>query len=271
MGPKILTLFTTWNVSMESSYVYNNTINILSSFLPEINLVVFLPEEDIEFFDVPSGWTVLPISRVDCGDTPVLKNMFFDVYEKFESTFYGYLNADILLDRGIIETLHAVKAYMFIKGKKQVLISGKRIDLYLDKIKRKYISTQKDVEYLSQVGTIAYGYAEDFFITTKTYPWRYIPDLVIGRPKYDNYLVYMSRQRSVPVIDASMTILALHQRTQKRIKIKDECNERILKKAKKYNFKFIQRGNLECATYETRYNRDGKIYIYRRGQFTTKC
>ena len=204
-------------------------------------------------------------------ERPVLKSMFLDAYKKFDSTFYGYVNADILFNKGIIDTLRTIRSSRFFKGKKRILISGRRVDLELEKLGVKEISTPQEVEDLVHKGSLSYGYAEDFFITTATYPWEFIPDLVIGRPKYDNFFVYMSRLHNVLVIDASWTVIALHQRTKKRKKSKDECNEAILKKAKKYNMRFIRRGNLECAMLETRYDREGNVKLIRRGQFTTVC
>ena len=39
-------------------------------------------------------------------------------------------------------------------------------------------------------------------------------DVVIGRPAYDNYFVAMARYNNMSVVDASRTILALHQTGQ---------------------------------------------------------
>ena len=267
----ILTIFTTWDARMESEYVYNNTVKVLASLLPEIQLVIFLPEEKIASYNVPEGWHVLPISLKNCGGPPVLKNMFFDVYDLFDSTFYGYVNADILFNRGLVDTLYTLRKSQVYKSTKQVLISGKRVDLMMERYKLRHISSANEVDGLVRKGAIAHGYAEDFFITTRQFPWQHIPDLVIGRPKYDNFLLYMARLHNVPVVDVSMTVVALHQRTSKRKKSKDECNERILKKAKKYHKKYIKWGNLECATFETRYDRSGNISVFRRGQFSMIC
>ena len=268
---KLLTLFTTWNASMESSYVYNNTINVLSTLIPDIQSVLFLPKEDMAFYDPPKGWDVLPISAFACGGAPVLKNMFLDAYKKFNSTFYGYVNADILFNKGIIDTLRTIRSSTIFNAKKPILISGRRFDIQLEKLGIKHISTPEEVEKLYPRGSLQFGFAEDVFITKSTYPWQFMLDLVIGRPKYDNYLVYTSRIHKVLVIDASSTVIALHQRTKKRKKSKQECNEEILKKAKKYSMRTIRRGALECANVETRYDRQGNVKLIRRGKLTFFC
>ncbi|KAK3599737.1 hypothetical protein CHS0354_037210, partial [Potamilus streckersoni] len=57
------------------------------------------------------------------------------------------------------------------------------------------------------------AYAEDYFITSTSYPWKDIPDIVIGRRAYDNWLVLNARTMMHRVLDATETILAVHQTT----------------------------------------------------------
>jgi len=55
-------------------------------------------------------------------------------------------------------------------------------------------------------------FAIDYFVTTRDgYPWADIPDFVIGRPAYDNWLVTNALLRDLAVVDATETILAIHQ------------------------------------------------------------
>ena len=55
-------------------------------------------------------------------------------------------------------------------------------------------------------------YAEDYFITNQLgLPWSQIPDFVVGRNGYDNWLVAKTIDWNLTVIDASRTLLALHQ------------------------------------------------------------
>ena len=41
--------------------------------------------------------------------------------------------------------------------------------------------------------------------------WKKIPDFIIGRPGYDNWLIWSIRRRLLPVIDASHDIKVIHQ------------------------------------------------------------
>ena len=269
-GPPLLTLFTTWKPGMESSAVYNNTVNMWSKLQPRVKLVFFGNKSDISAHAKSIGWSVLPVTETKCNGTPVLSRMFKDVYKKYNTPFYGFANGDILFDNGLIDTLQATKGWSYYNQNKTVLLSGRRIDMYLDTIKN-FDLLYKDVAAFSLSGAISYGYAADFFITTKYFPWDKIPDFVVGRPQYDNYLLYMSRQYFVYTIDATMSVVALHQRTKAREKNYDECNERILKESKRYRKKFIDRGHLDCVNFESKYLPDGSIGIIKRREFTKKC
>ena len=61
-------------------------------------------------------------------------------------------------------------------------------------------------------GSLFTADAEDyFFIASNVFPWERIRDVVIGRPGYDNYLVGMAIRHNVSVVDATNTLLAVHQ------------------------------------------------------------
>ena len=54
--------------------------------------------------------------------------------------------------------------------------------------------------------------AEDYFLVAfNDFPWNRVPDIVIGRPGYDNFLVGRAIQEDVTVVDATATLLAFHQ------------------------------------------------------------
>jgi len=62
--------------------------------------------------------------------------------------------------------------------------------------------------------------AEDyFFVAFNDFPWHRVLDVVVGRPAYDNYLVGLAIAQNVTVVDASATLLALHQVANRRIHV----------------------------------------------------
>ena len=64
----------------------------------------------------------------------------------------------------------------------------------------------------SSKGTLHPPYGIDYFaVAGNHYPWHHVPDLVIGRPGYDNFLVATATLYNVSVVDATDTVVALHQ------------------------------------------------------------
>ena len=68
---------------------------------------------------------------------------------------------------------------------------------------------------LSKTGKLFTAWGEDYFITNSNYPWKDCPEVVVGRVAYDNWLVLNANKRRHTTIDATRTLLALHQTTKK--------------------------------------------------------
>jgi len=67
-------------------------------------------------------------------------------------------------------------------------------------------------------GTLHIPSAVDYFIIANNeFPWDKLPDVVIARRGYDNFLVMMAVQENVSVVDISNTLFAVHQ-TDKQAK-----------------------------------------------------
>ncbi|KAK3104227.1 hypothetical protein FSP39_025484 [Pinctada imbricata] len=220
------------------------------------------------------GWTVMRYSETECQGVPTLRSMFKDAMKTFKSTFYGYANGDILFNEGILDTLTSLRNSSILKNSKdgKIMLIGKRADILLDRFRVENISSYEYVNDLTLKGTMGNGYNEDYFITTKNFPWNDIPEVVVGRTLYDNFLVYYSKfHLNATIIDSSSSIFALHQKTTKRKKSYSHCNHFILRKHRQMKLSLIRKGNTECAPYESRYNRHGKVVFYKRGLYTTDC
>ena len=54
--------------------------------------------------------------------------------------------------------------------------------------------------------------SRDYFIIARNeFPWHQLPDVVIARRGYDNYLVMLAVRENVSVVDISNTLVAVHQ------------------------------------------------------------
>jgi hypothetical protein len=64
----------------------------------------------------------------------------------------------------------------------------------------------------SSHGLLFHDIAQDYFIVhNRSFPWHVIPDLVVGRVAYDNFVVARAIAVNVSVIDVTKTVVAVHQ------------------------------------------------------------
>ncbi|KAK3085019.1 hypothetical protein FSP39_022943 [Pinctada imbricata] len=208
----ILTLFTTWQTKAEKYDCHNNTVNNWLSFGPDVIPILFTNETNLSMRVKKADWKVLPIKRAFKG-IPILKNMFLDAMKEVSSLFYAYSNGDILFTNQLIESLKAILVSRFVNLSNPVMVVGRRTNV-ID-ITRKEASSWDNITNTANArGKLFIADAEDFFITTKVYPWKEVPDLIIGRNAYDNWLVLNSRKRKFTTIDITATSYAVHQTTK---------------------------------------------------------
>jgi len=97
----------------------------------------------------------------------------------------------------------------------RTMVIGQRTNVLLDKLRRNdtlFYQPDDVTAAARQLGKLFMTCAEDyFFIAFNDFPWHHVADVVIGRPAYDNYMVGLAIQQNVSVVDATKTLLALHQ------------------------------------------------------------
>jgi hypothetical protein len=138
-----------------------------------------------------------------------LLNSAFDLVEKraaFE--LICYVNADIILPSDFLDAVRQVS-----EAHRRFLMVGRGWDL--DVSKELLVENQDWGANLrrlvTQAGTVRPLDAIDYFV----FPCDTIgplPPFAVGRPKWDNWMVYRARSRRIPVVDASASTLVIHQK-----------------------------------------------------------
>ena len=271
----LLTLFTTWNKNSEKDLVHNNTVKNWLSFRPFVIPVVFTNDRSIATECKRYGWDVLPVRVTAVEDVPVLKFMYLDAMKVYNTTYYAYSNSDILYSNNLVDTLIGCAynlsyflnmTYLngsFLYGKsgyaqQPTLIIGQRTNV--QNVTKTEGSTWAAITSVARNrGGLFFVYAIDYFITPKSYPWEDSPEVIVGKPSYDNWLIYNARKQKHKVIDATTTLLALHQTTsagnyEHRNYRNIYYNHILLTKLDKFfNTSY---GFTWCAEYETQYIQD---------------
>ena len=193
--------------------------------------------------------------------------MFLEAEKQFDSYFYAYANADILFDESLIKTLEAVMTSD--PASAHILITGRRTN----------VDTNKAITSLTEVTQMMSGKApfmaaaQDYFISTKDgYDWRNIPDFVVGRVGYDNWLVVHAIVAKMAVIDATDTLGALHQTgvggDMEGWKVPKEELYHNYHQAGKFDYSL---GHTTCAEYKTVHDARKMIFVQYRTVDQTAC
>ncbi|KAK3600955.1 hypothetical protein CHS0354_004164 [Potamilus streckersoni] len=258
----LLTLFTSWTDDEDKYLVHNLTTLNWLSLRPFVMPIIFTNETALARVCESAGWVVLPLRVTAADGIPVLKYMYIDVMRRFESNFYAYANSDILFTDTLVVTLTDILKTNSALPTSDVnnstsqdctLIVGRRTNVN-NITMEEGLSWSEITKVAKERGSLFQSNAEDYFITSSLYPWNDIPEIVIGRRAYDNWLVLNARKQKHQVIDATNTILAVHQTT------KHGNYEGMAKKTTDYNhnllvslYKKIQYGwgFTECVEYQT--------------------
>jgi hypothetical protein len=178
-----------------------------SPFNPEV--IVFGKTKGIEEIDFHPNLKIVDQVNTTTSGVPFANEMFDVISKIAKYPICCYLNADILLTNKFFETV----SFLHNKIRKKYLIVGERIDFDINE----EISFNKGWEKSFMDKYKPYfknhpPYGSDFFVFPKgQYTLDTMPELLIGRPGWDNIMIYNARKRKFKTIDISDTVKVFHQ------------------------------------------------------------
>ena len=266
-----LLLFSSWGPSPEKDAVNNIILNLWNSWRPTIKPLVFASDNDVIVDAMNHGWPSLPETKnPECYGPPVFPKMFLDAMQTYNSTFYGFANADIAFGKGLLATISALSENSTLT-KTPCLIIGKRTYFNFERYGR-LLKTPDEVKILQGLGEQIH-WSSDYFITTGSFPWPEVIPLSIGRPLFCRWIIAFALQNNIQVIDASRTIEALHLTTKDGNRSSWDkpgihCNKDIIS----YSFPKVEMllGRVECAEWQTLWQQ-GRIVIQHRKPSEIEC
>ncbi|ELT98933.1 hypothetical protein CAPTEDRAFT_218061 [Capitella teleta] len=249
----LLTLFTTLHPSEAKLALHHNTLRNWAQYRDRVHLIYYADATDdavarnISETASQLGWNVRPVPKYH-KNVPVLRHMFIEAQNISQTPYYGYANGDILFTNTLLDTLSGVYDYRL----KNVLMVGRRTNVYVSK---KDLVTSSSVTMQARNASLFMTNAQDYFITTSHgFPWETIPNFIVGRIGYDNWLVASAILRQIPVVDLTNTLLAVHQTDAfgnfaghyNKTKVELHTNLRMVSKFFKYGL-----GHTKCAQFYT--------------------
>lgn len=202
----MLTIFTT--PKQFHGHIATTQTNAIQSWTllrPECEVILFGNEDDTA--EIATKLRIKHIPRVACDNygTPLVSSMFEIAQDIASFPLICYANADIILMSDFLRAVHQVQLQSFLLiGRRWNLDINQPID-FSDPSWEECLRTR-----LAETGKLHRPSALDYFVFTHGL-YDDIPPFAIGRPGWDNWMVYRARFLRAPVIDATKAITAVHQ------------------------------------------------------------
>lgn len=230
----LLHMFTTFMETTEDQNKLNAYDEVLKNYrnMHGHRVQMWLFTDSSEYVSKATAENVIAIRipRKGSNGMPILSSMFDYVQKQAQlkqekcSTknieFYMYFNGDILFDENLPLTIQSIQNLLnedHAMAQKGILVVGKRTNFHFSPDVQMKMSNGHKIQTLAlQSGKLFQNNAQDYFICTyMPHFWRNIPDFVIGRLAYDNWLVDQAwHDKGKILIDATKTILAVHLTTK---------------------------------------------------------
>ncbi len=146
------------------------------------------------------------VDRNEFG-TPLLSSVFAAAETRAQRDLLCYVNADIVLLSDFAEAARRVAG-----SKRRFLMVGQRWDL---DVTEPLAFGDPDWEgdlrsRVERAGTLHPPSGSDFFVYRRD-TLGALPPFAVGRPGWDNWMIYHARGRKMPVVDATEATLVIHQ------------------------------------------------------------
>ncbi len=203
--------------------IQRNAIRSWKLLKPECEIIVFGDEEGVKETASEFGLThISNIKRNEFG-TPLLSDFFEQAQKIAKNDIICFVNADIILMSDFTAAVKRIASNRSISNKGNFLMIGRRRNLNIDKSLDYSINWEQQlISTVRESGTLNPPGGTDYFVFKRGL-WNNIPDFAIGRPGYDNWLIYKARSMGVPVIDTTEAVISVHQNHDySHVKNKDE-------------------------------------------------
>jgi hypothetical protein len=176
------------------------------TLLPDVEVILLGAETGLAETAREFGVTHIPHVTRNTNGTPLISSMFNLARENSASPFLCIVNADMILMPDFLEAARRSR----LQRDEFVLLS-QRWDLdianpldftegWQDKLRNTVHAT----------GLLHRPAGSDFFLFPKSC-YTDIPEFIIGRAGWDNWMIYKARKEGWPVIDCTPSVMIVHQ------------------------------------------------------------
>jgi len=184
-----------------------NAISSWKKLNPNIEIIIFGNEEGCS--EVCETLNIIHVPYVEKNKfgTKYLNYIFNKAQQIAKYNYVCYINCDIILTADFIKALKET-----IKWNNEFLAIGQRWDIDI----QKFIDFNSNWDEILLEQTLKNGIQKpcnwiDYFVFNKGLYLDKLLPFLIGRPSWDNWLIWKARNLNVPVVDFSKVVIALHQ------------------------------------------------------------
>jgi hypothetical protein len=206
-APALLTLFTTPKAfSGHVGVIQRNAIQSWTRMRPKPEITLF--GADAGTAEIAAEFGLRHVPNIKCNEwgTPLVSDLFEQAETLGQTPVLSYVNSDIILFDDFANAATRVASSV-----PKFLMVGRRTDVDLtEPLSFSDGWTSQLRERAQREGVLQIARSIDYFAFSRgLYPS--IPPLAVGRFWWDNWLLWKARALKACVVDASRTVLAVHQ------------------------------------------------------------
>jgi hypothetical protein len=185
--------------------IQRNALESWARLGPSVELLLLGPDGGVAEAAARVGARHEPDIETSAHGTPLLSSAFEVARNVASTRLLAYVNADILLLPDFVDTVGRIHHASFLAvGRRwnsdisSPLDFGPGWDTRLRALVRA-------TSHLAEPDAI------DYFVFEREGEMSTLPPFVVGRPGWDNWMIFRARSLGIPVIDATRAITAIHQ------------------------------------------------------------
>jgi hypothetical protein len=186
--------------------IQRNAIQSWLNLGPQVEVILIGEEAGMAEFAAECGIQHLPDVARNSSGTPLVSSIFDLARQNSTSPLLAYVNADIILMPDAVQA-----ALDAARQAKQFLIVGQRWDLEVrEPLEFAAGWPERLRQRVQSQGKLHRASGSDYFIFPRDC-FTEMPAFAIGRAGWDNWMIYAGRRYGWPVIDATPSIMIIHQ------------------------------------------------------------
>ncbi len=196
----MLTFFTTLKPFRDPhiARIQENALRSWIALRPRCEILILGEGEGVGDIALKLGLRHIPEVLANEKGLPFISSLFECGQQEARFPLLCYVNGDIIFFNDFLQAIQRVKNEL-----KNFLIVGRRWDVD--------ITHDEKITFVLKQRAILQGYsAMDYFVFPSGM-FAQIPPLVVGRPGWDNWMIFHAKSRHIPLVDITAVTAVLHQ------------------------------------------------------------